>query len=311
MASASLLHLDSCIETSITVTTYAERVMKSVWSCSSSLVAILIGVLGFAFPVNAQWRAGGQWRDASGDLVVTVVDRWGRSCASGTAQASYRVSGGSSGLLYPDDCNGNSGRFRFEDTGGRERCLGTSIWKDSASGIDGERETIWIIEASVPGFACSTVGQTYSVKLYYSAPPPAMTRGLESLLEGSPLQQRKEDRDLGNYQLQTGLYYRASYFIGIYQHEDRFCYVGISRNGRLVASLSEYSERPNTYYFDGSDDGYVPISQLDENTLSYGVPSSEYRRELGVPLFGQLPSDLQSCLLSLEPYYESDEPPRR
>ena len=285
--------------------------MKSVWSCSSSLAAILIGVLGFAFPVNAQWRAGAQWRDASGDLVVTVVDRWGRSCVSGTANASYRVSGGSSGLLYPDDCNDNSGRSRFEDTGGRERCLGTSIWKDSASGNSRERETIWIIEASVPGFTCSTVGQTYNVKLYYSAPPPAMTRELESLVKESQSQQRKESRDIDSHKLQPGLYYRASYFIGIYQHENRFCYVGISRNGRLVASLSEQPEQPNNYYFDGSADSYSTIFQLDPNTLAYGDPSSEYKKELSTPPFSQLPSDLQNCLLSSESYYEPDEPPRR
>ena len=285
--------------------------MKSVWSCLSTLVAISIGVLGAAFPANAQWRAGAQWRDASGNLVVTVVDRWGRSCVSGTAYASYKVAGGSSGLLYPDDCNDNSGRSRFEDTGGRERCLGTSIWRDSISNSDSERATTWIIEAPVPGFTCSTVGQTYNVNLYYSAPPPAMTRELESLVEELQPQRQKESRDLGSHRLQPGLYYRASYFIGIYQHEDRFCYVGISRNGRLVASLSEQPERPNNYYFDGSANGDSIIFQLDPSTLAYGNPSSEYKRELSTPPFNQLPVDLQNCLLSSESYYESDEPPRR
>ena len=138
------------------------------------LMGILFG-LGFSPSAMAQWRAGGQWIDSSGDLVVTVVDRWGRSCASGTAQASYQVAGGSGGLLYPDDCDDNSGKSRFEDTEGIERCVGSLIWKYDASSTTTIRDTLWTIKAAVPGFSCSTVGQVYNVRLYYSE-PPAMSR---------------------------------------------------------------------------------------------------------------------------------------
>lgn len=121
--------------------------------------------LASSSPVSAQWRAGAQWRDSSGDLVVTVMDRWGRSCASGTAQSSYRVAGGSEGLLYPNDCDDNSGQYRFEDTGGAERCVGTATWETVSRSV---RDTTWFIEAPVTGFPCSTTGQVYNVRLYSS-----------------------------------------------------------------------------------------------------------------------------------------------
>ena len=65
----------------------------------STLIAICIGLS--ASPVFAQWRAGGRWIDASGELVITVLDRWGRSCVNGTAQASYTVAGGSDWSSLP------------------------------------------------------------------------------------------------------------------------------------------------------------------------------------------------------------------
>lgn len=268
----------------------------------------LIGMLSLTSPAIAQWRDGDQWIDASGELVITVMERWGRSCASGTAQASYTVAGGSAGFLYPDDCNDNSGRSRFEDTEGRERCVGASLWRDSTSGSNRERETIWVIEAPVPGFSCSTVGQTYEVKLYFSDPPPAITRSLAFPIMRWKSGWQKERGNLETRSLHPGIYFRVSNSIGIYQHGNRLCYVGTSRNGRLVASLSENSERLNTYYFDGSDDSGGNIFQINAETLGYG--NSEYARELGTPPFSQLPLDLQECLSSEEPYYESDEPPK-
>ena len=187
--------------------------------------------------------------------------------------------------------------------------MGASIWRDSASGSNRERETSWVIEAPVPGFACSTVGQTYNVKLYFSDPPPAMIRNLKSSMTKSESGWQKENRDIATRSLYPGIYFRASNSIGIYQYGSRLCYVGTSRNGRLVASLSEHSERSNAYYFDGSNDSGGDIFQINMETLGYG--NSEYVRELSAPPFSQLPLDLQECLYSEEPYYESDEPPRK
>lgn len=132
----------------------------------------LIGIsFGFAFTQSAvaQWQSGAQWRDSSDDLVITVMAQWGRSCASGTAQASYQVAGGSEGLLYPDDCDDNTGRYRFEDTEGVERCVGFSMLKAIPSSSPAAIDTSWTIEGSVAGFPCSTVGQTYNVRLFHSA----------------------------------------------------------------------------------------------------------------------------------------------
>ena len=184
--------------------------MRAFWSRVCPLIGVLLSGIWSSSPAIAQWRPGGQWIDASGELVITVMDRWGRSCASGAAQASYTVAGGSAGLLYPDDCDDNSGKSRFEDTEGRERCVGASIWRDSASGSSRERETTWIIEAPVPGFVCSTVGQTYDVKLYFSDPPPLMTRSLNSSLMRQEPGSQKERRDLENRSLRSGMYFGIS-----------------------------------------------------------------------------------------------------
>jgi hypothetical protein len=138
--------------------------MRLPWLLCSALIGISVG-LACDKPVAAQEQAGALWRDSSGDFVVTVMDRLGRSCASGTAQASYQVAGGSGGLLYPDDCDDNSGQYRFEDTEGAERCVGTSTWETVSPTV---RDTTWVIEAPVSGFSCSTVGQIYNVRLLHS-----------------------------------------------------------------------------------------------------------------------------------------------
>lgn len=115
-----------------------------------------------------------QWATESGDLTLTVTDRWGRSCASGTAMASYQVRNGSQGLLYPTDCDAgadaardNIGLYRFEDISGAERCIGSMSFESMTSGSSTVANTTWVIERSVPGFTCSTVGATYNVQLFH------------------------------------------------------------------------------------------------------------------------------------------------
>ncbi|MGB3791024.1 MAG: hypothetical protein WA949_23665 [Phormidesmis sp.] len=165
--------------------------MRSFWLLVGTLVGTSIGLIT-SEPVSAQWRAGAQWQDSSGDLVVTVMDRWARSCASGTAQSSYSVAGGVEGLLYPDDCNNDSGQYRFGDTAGAERCIGTAVWETVSQTV---RDTTWIIEAPVSGFPCSTVGQVYNVRLYSSEAPAtarpsgssAGTQGIEWIEVDNPL----------------------------------------------------------------------------------------------------------------------------
>ncbi len=144
--------------------------MRLPWLLCSALIGISVG-LACDKPVAAQGQAGAPWQDSSGDFVVTVMDRLGRSCASGTAQASYQMAGGSGGFLYPDDCDDNSGQYRFEDTEGAERCVGTSTWETVSPTV---RDTTWVIEAPVSGFPCSTSGQVYNIRLYF-AEAPAMT----------------------------------------------------------------------------------------------------------------------------------------
>ncbi len=117
-------------------------------------------------PASAQRLARSEWKSKSGDLVLYVVDRWGRSCAAGTAQATYRVKGGSDGLIYPDDCADNSGLARFEDTSGAERCVGAMRFDIVQSGSSVFANSTWVIKGAAPGFRCSTAGQTFKVKLF-------------------------------------------------------------------------------------------------------------------------------------------------
>lgn len=117
--------------------------------------------------------------------------------------------------------------------------------------------------------------------------------------------------DRGLPALQPGIYSRVSNFISVYQQDNRFCYVGTSRNGRLVASIAEDPERPNTYFFDGSSDRRRLIYQIDDMALSYGNSTYERDREALILTFEQFPSDLKECLTSTSSYYEVDGPPRR
>lgn len=116
-----------------------------------------------------------QWATASGDLTLTIIDRWGRSCASGSAAASFQVRGGSQGLLYPTDCEAgpdaardNVGLYRFEDIIGTERCEGLMRFESIASEFSAVADTTWVIERPVRGFVCSTVGETYNVRLFHT-----------------------------------------------------------------------------------------------------------------------------------------------
>lgn len=162
--------------------------MKVSWPRVSVLTGVLLSGIWSASPVIAQRGVRGQWIDSSGDLVVTVMNGEGRSCTSDTAQAVYQVAGGSRGLLYPDCDNRSSGMSRFEDTDGAERCIGSSIWREGSSNT-GIRDTTWTIEAAAPGSSCSTVGQTYNVRLYYSE-APATTRALEPSLPSRAVAQQ-------------------------------------------------------------------------------------------------------------------------
>lgn len=132
--------------------------------CSS--LSLLAGLPALSPPASAQRLARSEWKSESGDLVFYVVDKWGRSCAAGTAQATYRVKGGADGLVYPDDCADNSGLARFEDTSGAERCVGAMRFNIVRSGSSVFADTTWVIKDAVPGFRCSTVGQTFKVKLF-------------------------------------------------------------------------------------------------------------------------------------------------
>lgn len=133
-------------------------------------------MLCFSQTSMAQIRGGApQWATSSGDLTLTIIDRWGRSCASGSAVASYQVRNGAQGLLYPTDCEAgpeaardNIGLYRFEDITGAERCVGSMRFETNTSGPSSIADTTWVIERPVQGSVCSTAGETYNVRLLHT-----------------------------------------------------------------------------------------------------------------------------------------------
>lgn len=115
---------------------------------------------------------------------------------------------------------------------------------------------------------------------------------------------RTSQRSVSTPRLRSGAYYRGAY-VSVYEHNGQFCYSGFSRNGSLVASISEDPSQPNTYLFDQDSGRGTRVFQVDANTLSYG--GSEYERINDTLPFDQLGPDMQTCLTSVDPYYESEE----
>ena len=142
------------------------------WMTSTALgVSIALG-LSWNTTARAQYGRGGivAWQSESGDLTLTLIDSWGRSCARGTPSTAYTVSSGARGLLYPTDCDNNSSEdnttlMRFEDTQGVERCVGRMRFERQDQSEPLSAKTVWFIDGAVNGFECSTVGQTFEVKV--------------------------------------------------------------------------------------------------------------------------------------------------
>lgn len=110
--------------------------------------------------------------------------------------------------------------------------------------------------------------------------------------------------------LNPGVYNRVSNFVVIYEYNGRFCYGGGSKNGTLLASMSEHPERRNEYFLDAFGNDGTSIFQIDQRTVSYG--GSEYEWYGDVPTrFEDMQSDVQACLTSQSAYYEVEEPGTR
>lgn len=148
-------------------------VMKRIYAISTTLIGLCIAFgLASAPKADAQSRGGTvAWKSSSGDLTLTLIDGWRRSCARGTASTGYQVRGGAKGLLYPTDCDADSmtataSFMRFEDSEGAERCTGQMKFVRQSSSDPVSAMTIWSIEAAVRGYSCTTVGQTFEVEVF-------------------------------------------------------------------------------------------------------------------------------------------------
>lgn len=103
----------------------------------------------------------------SGNLRITWLRSHEQSCATGEPHGQYEVSGGVNGLLYPTDCGrtiggGDAGHYKFLDTEGSERCTGSMEIFFSTR----VAKTSWLVEESVSGYACSSIGESYETILY-------------------------------------------------------------------------------------------------------------------------------------------------
>ena len=76
--------------------------------------------------------------------------------------------------MYPTDCdvpvpNGPC-YSRFEDVAGAERCVGSVAFQRIGESL--EAETTWTVEDPANGANCSTIGQTFNVRVFFVPPPP-------------------------------------------------------------------------------------------------------------------------------------------
>ncbi|EDX82922.1 hypothetical protein S7335_519 [Synechococcus sp. PCC 7335] len=147
------------------------------------------------------------------------------------------------------------------------------------------------------GSTCSNYPQ------FCIAPPSSGTPATSSSQSGTAADSSSQSNDVPP-DLIPAAYYRGAY-VSVFEHNGQFCYVGFSRNGQLIASISEDSEQPNIYRFDDPDHRDTRIFQVDATTLSYG--GGEYERVNDVQPFSQVGSNIQACLTSEVPYFEAEE----
>jgi hypothetical protein len=104
-----------------------------------------------------------------GSLQIRWLRSQQESCTTGKPHGSYSFKKGISGFLYPtqSDCKspgGDLGKYRFIDTNGSKRCIGSM---EIFFGIGGKADTIWRATSAVPKYSCDRVGKSDKYELYY------------------------------------------------------------------------------------------------------------------------------------------------
>lgn len=129
-------------------------------------------------------------------------------------------------------------------------------------------------------------------------------KSLENQLESLESQLAEHDQNTNRAQLIPGRYSRARYFISIFQRGERYCYLGLSRNGSTLSSLSPSQAEPGSYLIDGFNNN-LSVYQLSPTTIRFG-DNQVLEREGEVRPFNQLDSRLQACLTSTEAYSHTE-----
>lgn len=119
---------------------------------------------------------------------------------------------------------------------------------------------------------------------------------------------------IANQTIQVGTYYRGSQYISIARKGTRLCYLGVSRNGATVASISADSKSLGTYRI--HQFGNSILRQKTRNILLFG--DTQYLSELTLDPslnpyrdFGNYGSELTRCLDSTKPFFRSFAPTGR
>jgi hypothetical protein len=111
-----------------------------------------------------------------------------------------------------------------------------------------------------------------------------------------------------NQPIQEGTYFLGSRSISIARRENRFCYLGISRNDTTVASMTPDPRRPGAYKINQFDSNIV-VQQRNRKTLIFGDPQSqiEYTLDPKTNVYEFLEDsvvELKRCLSSSKPFFK-------
>ena len=147
---------------------FKEFTMTNIYSQFCKIAKLILLPTTFVLVGSFNNPAQAQLVSESGNLRIEILRSYQEACATEKPSDSYSVENGVSGLLYPNQCGGYGTdvvEYRFVDTSGTERCTGV-VGSGGGGGRGIPIEMYWKIEDAVPGYRCSTIGETYLIKMY-------------------------------------------------------------------------------------------------------------------------------------------------
>ena len=117
----------------------------------------------------APTKANAGFASATGEFKFSWLLPHEESCRTGKPQGSYSSSNGSSGIVYPADCEspfseGDTTKYNFVESNGSNSCSGVMTMNFSPNRI---AYTRWRVTSATPGHACGSVGSEYEIEMQY------------------------------------------------------------------------------------------------------------------------------------------------